>query len=98
MTVKKWSEVRAKHVERIGIERITEQTSRLSIQLRMQTLVETRKRLELTQRDVAAAMGVSVGRISQIEAGDVAGIDVLERYVTALGGRLHLSASFDHGL
>jgi hypothetical protein len=39
-------------------------------------------------------MGVTKGRISQIEAGDVSTQDVLERYITALGGTLRLIADF----
>jgi hypothetical protein len=39
-------------------------------------------------------MGVTVGRISQIESGEVAGVDVLDRYVTALGGLLEIVANF----
>lgn len=42
-------------------------------------------------------MGVSVGWISQIEAGDICGIDVLDRYVTALGGLLEIVANFGEG-
>ena len=45
-----------------------------------------RKRRGLTQRQVAQAMGVTVGRVSQIENGELAGIDVLDRYVSMLGG------------
>jgi len=48
----------------------------------------------LTQREVAVAMGVSVGRVSQIESGDISGIDVLDRYVAALGGLLEIVANF----
>ena len=33
-------------------------------------------------------MGVSVARVSQIESGDVSTQDVLNRFVTALGGTL----------
>jgi hypothetical protein len=39
-------------------------------------------------------MGVSVGRVSQIESGDISGIDVLDRYVAALGGLLEIVANF----
>ncbi len=39
-------------------------------------------------------MGVSVGRISQIEQGDVSTREVLDRYVAALGGTLKLVADF----
>ena len=94
MTFKKWSDVREGHIERIGIERVVEATNQLSLRLHMQPLVDLRKQRHLTQRDIATQMGLSVGRISQIEAGDVSGIDVLDRYVNALGGRLQLSADF----
>jgi transcriptional regulator with XRE-family HTH domain len=53
-----------------------------------------RKRRELTQAQVAARMDVSVARVSQIENGDVSTQDVLQRYVTALGGTLKLIADF----
>ena len=39
-------------------------------------------------------MGVSVGRVSQIESGDISGIDVLDRYVAALGSLLEIVANF----
>ena len=41
---------------------------------------------------VAARMGVSVARVSQIEGGDVSTQDVLNRFVAALGGTLKLIA------
>ena len=53
-----------------------------------------RKLRGLTQREVAQAMGVTVGRVSQIENGELSGIDVLDRYVTALGGLLEVVANF----
>jgi len=44
-------------------------------------------------------MGVTPGRVSQIERGELATIDAVARYVQALGGRLDLIASFgDHTL
>ncbi|HUB40542.1 MAG TPA: helix-turn-helix transcriptional regulator [Streptosporangiaceae bacterium] len=57
-------------------------------------LAEMRKRRDMTQEQVAQRMGVSVARISQIESGDVSTQDVLNRYVTALGGTLKLIADF----
>ncbi|NJP35856.1 helix-turn-helix domain-containing protein [Micromonospora thermarum] len=60
-------------------------------------LAEERKRLGLTQRDVAAAMGVTPGRISQIENGDldVNEVATLARYAEALGAKLRII--FDYG-
>ena len=57
-------------------------------------LAELRKRREMTQEQVASRMGISVARISQIEAGAVSTQDVLARYIAALGGTLKLIADF----
>src|SRR5690242_4895816 len=54
-------------------------------------LAEMRRRRGMTQEQVAVRMGVSVARVSQIERGDVSTQDVLNRYVTALGGTLSSS-------
>ncbi|MCM4079253.1 transcriptional regulator [Paractinoplanes hotanensis] len=53
-------------------------------------LAEERKRLGLTQRQVAELMGVSPGRVSQIENGDldVNEVATLSRY--AMAGRTRL--------
>ena len=42
-------------------------------------------------------MGVTKGRISQIERGKVSGQDIISRYATALGGRLHQAIYFEDG-
>jgi DNA-binding XRE family transcriptional regulator len=90
----KWSDVREKHVDRLGAQDVERGKSRLLGQVRAYRLAEMRKRRHLTQRDVARTMEVTVGRISQIENGELAGIDVLDRYVTALGGLLEIVANF----
>ena len=62
-------------------------------------LAEERKRHGLTQAQLAQVMGVTPGRVSQIERGELATIDAVARYVEALGGRLDLIATFaDHTL
>lgn len=72
-------------------------TRRLLAEARGRQLAEARKSYGLAQREVAARMGVSIARVSQIENGEVAALDVLARYVEALGGRLDLVADFgDH--
>ncbi|MFG3710035.1 helix-turn-helix domain-containing protein [Micromonospora sp. NPDC047730] len=60
-------------------------------------LAEERKRLGLTQRQVAELMGVTPGRVSQIENGDldVNEVTTLSRYAAALGARLRII--FDYG-
>ena len=57
-------------------------------------LAEMRKRCGLTQEQVATRMGVPVARISQIESGDISTQDVLNRFISALGGTLKLIADF----
>jgi DNA-binding XRE family transcriptional regulator len=60
-------------------------------------LAEERKRLGLTQRQVAELMGVTPGRISQIENGDldVNEVATLSRYAQALGAKMRII--FDYG-
>ena len=60
-------------------------------------LAEERKRLGLTQREVADLMGVTPGRVSQIENGDLDANEVatLGRYARALGARMRII--FDYG-
>jgi len=60
-------------------------------------LAQERNRLGLTQRQVAELMGVSPGRVSQIENGDLEANEVatLGRYARALGARLRIV--FDYG-
>ncbi len=63
-------------------------------QTRGHQLAESRKHLGTGQKQIAAAMGVSVARISQIEHGEVTSFQIIARYVEALGGRLDLVADF----
>lgn len=94
MTAKKWSNIRNKHVAAAGTDVVAEHSERMLARVRAHSLAEVRRRKGLTQREVAAAMGVTAGRISQIEQGDLSGLDVLDRYVQALGGQLGLVATF----
>jgi predicted XRE-type DNA-binding protein len=60
-------------------------------------LARLREQQGLSQSEVAARMGISQPRVSQLERGDVDQmvVDTLERYVAALGGRLRVVADFD---
>jgi len=55
-------------------------------------LAEERKRLNFTQAGLAEIMGVSPGRVAQIERGEGATVDAIATYVAALGGKLELLA------
>lgn len=90
----KWD--RAAYIERVGGEEEAERRRKaLTARQSGHRLAEERKRHGLTQAQLADAMGVTPGRVSQIERGEVATIDALARYVSALGGRLDLVANFD---
>lgn len=70
---------------------------RLLAEARGHQLAEARKLYGLTQRDIATRMAISIARVSQIEHGEATTLDVIARYVEALGGRLDLVADFgDH--
>ncbi|WP_280469546.1 helix-turn-helix domain-containing protein [Nocardia brasiliensis] len=77
-----------------GPEELEGGVEQLQDQARGWRLAELRKRRGLSQRQVAEHMGVSVARVSQIEKGEVATREVLDRYVSALGGVLKLVADF----
>jgi DNA-binding XRE family transcriptional regulator len=94
----KWD--RAAYIDRVGGEEEAERRRKaLMARQSGQRLAEERKRRGLTQAQLAQAMGVTPGRVSQIERGELATIDAVARYVRALGGKLDLIASFgDHTL
>ncbi|MEZ0073364.1 XRE family transcriptional regulator [Planotetraspora sp. GP83] len=69
---------------------------RLTAEARAHRLAEIRRDQALTQKDIAAAMGVSGPRVSAIEHGEIDRVEVstLRSYVEALGGRLRVVADF----
>ncbi|MFI0775877.1 XRE family transcriptional regulator [Streptomyces sp. NPDC021212] len=69
---------------------------RLTAEVRAHRLAEVRREQALTQRQVAASMGVSTPRVSAIEHGELdrAELATIRSYVEALGGRLRVVADF----
>jgi len=94
----RWSDIRAAHVERAGGEQAVEEgKQQLLATVVGHRLAEVRRSRGLTQQQVADRMGVTKGRISQIEQGKISGQEVVARYAAALGGRLHQAIYFDDG-
>lgn len=62
-----------------------QRVEQLRRELALLRLVEPRKRSGLRQADVAERMGVSKARVSHLEHGAVATIDLLARYPEAIG-------------
>lgn len=60
-------------------------------------LAQLREEAGISQSEIAARMHVSQPRISKLEQGDLAQVEVgtIRRYVAALGGRLKLVADFE---
>ncbi len=93
-----WDEVRDELADALGsTDEQTQRVEQLRRELALQRLVELRKRAGLRQVDVAERMGVSKARVGHIEHGAVATIDLLARYLDAIGGRLEITAAFDGG-
>lgn len=94
----RWDDIRAAHIERAGGEQAVQAgKEQLLTEVIGHRLAEVRKARGLTQQQVADRMGVTKGRVSQIEQGKISGYDVLARFAAALGGRLHQAIYFDDG-
>lgn len=91
-----WTDVRSKYVTDENAPRIAAHTARFLAEVRAARLADARRARNLTQAEVAAVMGVTQARVSQIERGRIerSEVDTLGSYVEALGGTLALVADF----
>ena len=92
--MRNWREVRA--AADLDEARVAEHRQHLDEEVRAYRLAEIRRRQDLTQEQVASAMGVRQPRVSQLESGELSHVEVatLRSYVAALGGRLRVVAEF----
>ncbi|MEV0397805.1 helix-turn-helix domain-containing protein [Polymorphospora rubra] len=94
----RWKDIRSEYVARAGGEEAVEAGKQeLLNEVLGYRLAEIRRARGLTQQEVADRMGVTKGRVSQIEQGKISGQDLLVRFAAALGGRLHQAIYFDDG-
>ncbi len=63
--------------------------------LRENALAQLRRRKEITQEELAAALGVSQVRVSSIEHADAPQLATMRRFIEALGGELIVQAKID---
>jgi DNA-binding XRE family transcriptional regulator len=91
-----WQDIRAE-LDDGDADALAQERARTEAWVSAFHLAEERKRLGLTQREVADLMGVTPGRVSQIENGDldVNEVATLSRYAQALGARMRII--FDYG-
>ena len=77
----RWADVRAELVERAGGEDAVEESRQeLLAQVVGHRLAQLLRARGFTQQQIAERMGVTKGRVSQIEQGRVSGQEVLARY------------------
>jgi DNA-binding XRE family transcriptional regulator len=94
----KWSDVKAK--SRTADPRAAEEQAagkaaareRREAYVRGHQLAEMRTTAGVTQAELAEVLGVSQGRISKIEHGEISGMDVVRAYIAALGGSVDVVA------
>jgi DNA-binding transcriptional regulator YiaG len=75
-------------------ERIREQNEWVEQQLLLMDLAEVRKSLGLKQVDIASALEMSQGQVSETERRQDLLVSTVRRYISALGGELMLVAKF----
>ena len=90
---KKWATLKA----RMSAAAQARVNTRVAETLASMRLAEIRKAVGQTQVELANRLDVAQGSVSKIEnAGDMY-LSTLRKYVEALGGELHLTASFPTG-
>jgi DNA-binding XRE family transcriptional regulator len=94
-----WEDVRAE-LDDGNEAALAEERARTEAWVSAFHLAEERKRLGLTQKQVAESMGVTAGRVSQIENGDldVNEVATLSRYAQALGAKLRIILDYGNDL
>lgn len=85
------------------VERTTSKATRASAAKRTRELLgelllsELRQSAGKSQRELAAALGIRQPSLSKLEGQDDMQVSTLRKIVRALGGQLHITASFPKG-
>lgn len=90
---KKWSTLKAS----MRPEAQARVNARVRETLATMPLAEIRKAIGMTQQELAGSLDVAQGSVSKLENQADMYISTLRKYVEALGGELHLTASFPDG-
>jgi predicted transcriptional regulator len=95
VVARSWQEVRTQ----LGADderdnRVARERDALIARQSAYALADIRRRLAVTQREVAERMGVSQSRVSAIESGRNAELNTIRSYVAALGGVVEIVADF----
>ena len=93
MKTRKWSELKRK----MPAEARARVDARVAATLAAMPLTEVRKAMGMTQAELAGNLETGQGTVSKLERATDMYLSTLRKYVEALGGELHLIASFPHG-
>lgn len=93
MKTRNWQELKG----RMTPEARARVDARLARTLASMPLPEMRKAIGLTQAELAANLETGQGTVSKLERAADMYLSTLRKYVEALGGELHLVASFPEG-
>ncbi|MDQ6601206.1 MAG: helix-turn-helix transcriptional regulator [Chloroflexota bacterium] len=86
-----WSEIRRRGTP----EEEAEIAAEVRAILRENALMQLRRRHEISQEELAAALGISQARVSSIERADEPQLTTIRRYIEAMGGELIVQAKID---
>ncbi len=86
-----WSEIR----RRGTLEEEVKIAAEVRAMLRENALMQLRRRHEISQEELAAALGISQARVSSIERADEPQLTTIRRYIEAMGGELIVQAKID---
>ena len=94
MGTKKWSEI--KNRAPVSKELQIAAEAELRAEIREYNLTELRRLVsELTQDDLGEALGINQSAVSKLERAEDMSISRLAQTIAALGGEIHISATFD---
>ena len=93
MKTRKWSEL----VRNMPPEARARVDGRVARTLATMPLPEVRRAIGMTQAELAANLETGQGTVSKLERAADMYLSTLRKYVEALGGELHLVASFPEG-
>lgn len=93
MKAKKWTKLK----QRMSPDARARVDARVAKTIAALPLPEMRKAIGLTQQDLAGRLVTGQGSVSKLEHAADMYLSTLRKYVEALGGELHLVASFPEG-
>lgn len=93
MSTRPFSELR-KDIDADPVRRLRVETMKNAM-LKAVKLAELRRQLGMTQQELAKDLGQSQANVSRIEHEEDLYLSTLDEYITAMGGKLKLTAMFD---